>query len=63
MMALYFFDSSALVKCYVHEQGSVWVREITANARDDLFNSGMPEEVFKEWPGQSDKANFSRKCF
>jgi hypothetical protein len=26
-MALYFFDSSALVKRYVHESGSVWVRE------------------------------------
>ena len=26
-MALYFFDSSALVKRYVREQGSVWVRK------------------------------------
>jgi predicted nucleic acid-binding protein len=30
-MALFFFDSSALVRRYVQEQGSVWVREITAN--------------------------------
>jgi predicted nucleic acid-binding protein len=26
-MALYFFDSSALMKRYVREQDSVWVRE------------------------------------
>jgi hypothetical protein len=30
--ALYCFDSSALVKRYVHEQGRVWVRGTTANA-------------------------------
>lgn len=28
-MALYFFDSSALAKRYVHEQGSVWLRLTT----------------------------------
>jgi predicted nucleic acid-binding protein len=35
-MALYFFDSSALVKRYVHERGSVWVRETTASPRGHL---------------------------
>ena len=30
-MALFFFDSSALVKRYVQGQGSEWVHEITAN--------------------------------
>lgn len=27
-MAAYFFDSSALVKCYIQERGSGWVRSI-----------------------------------
>jgi predicted nucleic acid-binding protein len=29
-MTSYFFDSSALVKRYVNELGSTWVRDITA---------------------------------
>jgi predicted nucleic acid-binding protein len=37
-MALYFFDSSALVKRYVHEQGSVWVRETTASVSSHLIH-------------------------
>ena len=37
-MALYFFDSSALVKRYVHEQGSVWVRETTASVSGHLIH-------------------------
>ena len=28
-MAHYFFDSSALVKRYVHEDGTAWVRRLT----------------------------------
>jgi uncharacterized protein len=40
-MALYFFDSSALVKCYVHEQGSSWVREITASASGNLIHISL----------------------
>ena len=40
-MALYFFDSSALVKRYVHEQGSVWVRGTTANASGHLIHISL----------------------
>ena len=40
-MALYFFDSSALVKRYVHEQGSAWVRETTAIASDHLIHLSL----------------------
>jgi uncharacterized protein len=29
-LAAYFFDSSALAKCYINETGSIWVRAITA---------------------------------
>ncbi|MGE0083889.1 MAG: type II toxin-antitoxin system VapC family toxin [Desulfococcaceae bacterium] len=31
MIKTYFFDSSALVKRYVKEKGSLWIREITAS--------------------------------
>jgi uncharacterized protein len=41
MMALYFFDSSALVKRYVHEHGSVWVRETTASPRGHLIHISL----------------------
>ena len=37
-MALYFFDSSALVKRYVREQGSVWVRETTVSVSGHLIH-------------------------
>jgi uncharacterized protein len=40
-MALYFFDSSALVKRYVHEQGSVWVRETTASVSSHLIHISL----------------------
>jgi predicted nucleic acid-binding protein len=40
-MALYFFDSSALVKRYVHESGSVWVRDITASASGHLIHLSL----------------------
>jgi uncharacterized protein len=40
-MALYFFDSSALVKQYVHEQGSVWVRETTASVSSHLIHISL----------------------
>lgn len=40
-MALYFFDSSALVKRYVHEHGSVWVRETTASPRGHLIHISL----------------------
>jgi uncharacterized protein len=40
-LALYFFDSSALVKRYVHEQGSRWVREITASASGHLIHISL----------------------
>ena len=40
-MALYFFDSSALVKRYVHEQGSVWVRETAAHASGHLIHLSL----------------------
>jgi len=37
-MALYFFDASALVKRYVQERGSAWVREVTAGASGHLIH-------------------------
>ena len=40
-MALYFFDSSALVKRYVHERGSVWVRDTTASTRGHLIHISL----------------------
>jgi predicted nucleic acid-binding protein len=40
-MALYFFDSSALVKRYVHEQVSTWVRETTATASEHLLHLSL----------------------
>jgi predicted nucleic acid-binding protein len=40
-MALYFFDSSALVKRYVHEHGSAWVREATAGASGHLIHLSL----------------------
>jgi hypothetical protein len=40
-MALYFFDSSALVKRYVHETGSVWVRDTTAGASGHLIHLSL----------------------
>ena len=40
-MALYFFDSSALVKRYVHERGSVWVRDTTASPRGHLIHISL----------------------
>jgi predicted nucleic acid-binding protein len=40
-MALYFFDSSALAKRYVHEQGSVWVRETTASVSGHLIHISL----------------------
>jgi predicted nucleic acid-binding protein len=40
-MALYFFDSSALVKRYVREQGSVWVRETTVSVSGHLIHSSL----------------------
>jgi uncharacterized protein len=37
-MAVYFFDSSGLVKRHVHETGSVWVRALTrVNAGHTLY--------------------------
>ncbi len=30
-MAAYFFDSSALVKCYIVETGTIWARTIAAD--------------------------------
>lgn len=35
-MTLYFFDSSALVKRYVHEQGTQWVQTVTAVASSPI---------------------------
>ena len=40
-MALYFFDSSALVKRYVREQGSVWVRETTVSVSGHLIHISL----------------------
>ena len=40
-MALYFFDSSALVKRYVHERGSMWVRETTAATSGHLIHLSL----------------------
>jgi uncharacterized protein len=40
-MALYFFDSSALVKRYVQERGSAWVREVTAAAGGHLIHLSL----------------------
>jgi predicted nucleic acid-binding protein len=38
---LYFFDSSALVKRYVHEHGSIWVRETTASVSGHLIHISL----------------------
>ena len=40
-MALYFFDSSALVKRYVHESGSLWVCDTTASASGHLIHISL----------------------
>ena len=40
-MALYFFDSSALVKRYVHERGSGWVRDTTASPHGHLIHISL----------------------
>ena len=34
-MAAYFFDSSAIVKRYVQETGTAWVRRVTRHGRPD----------------------------
>ncbi len=34
-MAAYFFDSSAIVKRYVRETGTAWVRRMTRHGRPD----------------------------
>jgi len=41
VIALYFFDSSALVKRYVHERGSVWVRDTTASPGGHLIHISL----------------------
>jgi hypothetical protein len=39
-MGAYYFDSSALVKCYADETGSLWVRSVTdPEAGHDIFTS------------------------
>lgn len=35
-MNLYFFDSSALVKRYIHESGSQWVQTVTASMASNI---------------------------
>jgi predicted nucleic acid-binding protein len=40
-MALDFFDSSALVKRYVREQGSAWVRETTPTEGGHLIHLSL----------------------
>jgi hypothetical protein len=42
-VATYFLDSSALVKCYVSEPGSVWVRELLYRPRDTRYVSVLAE--------------------
>ena len=40
-MAIYFIDSSALVKRYISETGSTWVL--------GLFDPALSNEVFRDW--------------
>jgi predicted nucleic acid-binding protein len=47
-MALYFFDSSALVKRYVHERGSGWVRDTTASPRGHLIHISLLTPIFAD---------------
>lgn len=49
-MALYFFDSGALVKRYVREQGSVWVRETTASASGGLIHRSTMKMSITTFP-------------
>jgi predicted nucleic acid-binding protein len=46
-MALYVFDSSALGKRYVHERGSIGVRETTASASGHVIHLSLltPAEI------------------
>lgn len=44
-MAFYYFDTSGLVKNYVDEPGSVWVRNILSDSTHSIFTSqiALPE--------------------
>jgi hypothetical protein len=53
-MALYFFGSSALVKRYVHERGSGWVRETTASVSGHPIHKMMRRNLDERWSGLYD---------
>jgi predicted nucleic acid-binding protein len=36
-MAAYFLDSSALIKRYVRERGTEWIRDLTASSANQIF--------------------------
>ena len=38
-MGIYYYDTSALVKLYIDEEGSTWVREIASDSPAILFTS------------------------
>ena len=40
-MAAYFFDSSALVKCYIVETGTSWTRAISADQDNIIHVSSL----------------------
>jgi uncharacterized protein len=60
-MALSFFDSRALVKRYVHESGSVWVRKTTASTSGHLIHLSMltTAEIASAFARRQREGNFS----
>lgn len=42
-MAAYFFDSSALVKFYIEEPGTAWVRSFTDDEGNTIHVSSLAE--------------------
>ena len=54
-MALYFFDSSALVKRYVHEQGSVWANMARTPFTSVGSSADSPEPILGLQEGTCDK--------
>ncbi len=48
-MAAYFFDSSALAKCYINEVGSVWARGVVAPASGNDIHVLRIAEIEVTW--------------
>ncbi len=41
MLKVYFLDSSAIVKRYIQEEGSVWISEVTASFVENIIIDGL----------------------